>query len=164
MLAATAFGIACAGFGIWMLTKYFLRPTIARAKISPPEVSVSTEEPKVGEEFSVTCQQRFKGAADVKGITLSLVFRETAVHGSGRSTKVLTDDEIIHEFKHPGRRYDVGEVFQDRRTLRIPEGAMHTFIARYNKLQWFVKVRVEMAGWPDLEENYEIRVLPEIVR
>lgn len=59
ILAASAFGIACAGFGIWMLTKYFLRPTIARAKVSLPEVSVSTKEPKVGEEFTLTLTTRF---------------------------------------------------------------------------------------------------------
>jgi hypothetical protein len=45
--------------------------------------------------------------------------------------------------------------------MAIPSEAMHTFIADNNKLQWFVRVHVDIVDWPDLEENYEIRVMPQ---
>jgi hypothetical protein len=40
---------------------------------------------------------------------------------------------------------------------------MHTFAAPRNTLHYLVRVRVEMPGWPDVREEYEVRVPPEHV-
>ena len=39
---------------------------------------------------------------------------------------------------------------------------MHTFIATRNKLQWFIRVEIDFAKWPDYKEDFEIHVLPEM--
>jgi hypothetical protein len=98
---------------------------------------------------------------DVQGVTIQLLQRETAVFQRGTDTKTVTHDKVAQEFTHLGQTYSSTYAFYDSRELRIPADAMHTFIAARNKIQWFVKVNLRMAGWPDITETFELTVVPE---
>jgi hypothetical protein len=148
-----AIGLGLLAFAVW--------PWIARARVSAPEISVSSTSLRVGEEFSLTYQQTFKSAVEVKRILFQLIFRETATYQRGTDTVTVHHDNAIQEFEIPGRRFEAGETFRDQRRLQIPPEAMHTFIAPRNKLQWMIKAKVEMTGWPDFNEDYPITVLAE---
>ena len=148
-----AIGLGLLAFAVW--------PWIARARVSTPEVSVSNTSLRVGGEFSLTYQQTFKSAIEVKRILFQLIFRETATYQRGTDTVTVHHDNAIQEFEIPGRRFEAGETFRDQRRLQIPPQAMHTFLAPRNKLQWMIKAKVEMAGWPDFNEDYPITVLAE---
>jgi hypothetical protein len=39
---------------------------------------------------------------------------------------------------------------------------MHSFEATRNRLRWLIKVKVEIKGWPDFDDEYAIQVLPEV--
>jgi len=70
----------------------------------------------------------------------------------------VDEDDATVEVQH----FDGGESFSDNRRLLIPRGAMHSFEANRNKLRWLVKVKVEIKGWPDYEDEYVLKVLPEL--
>lgn len=159
-LLSLAFSLPFLAIGLALLGWAAL-PLIAGAKVSRPEVSVSSTTLRVGEPFTLTYQQSFKSGADVGRILMQLIFRERATYRRGTDTVTVTHDWLMQQFETPPRRFEAGETFNDRRTFKIPEDAMHSFAANRNSLQWFIKVTVEMSGWPDFNEEYPITVLAE---
>jgi hypothetical protein len=141
-----------------------LRPIVAGAKVSKPEAAVSNITPRVGEDVTFTYQQSFKSAIEVKRIAFQLILRESATYRRGTDTVTVTHDHIIQQYEQPPRRFEGGESINERRLFHISEGAMHSFEANRNKLRWIIKARVEMQGWPDYDEEFGLRVLPETVR
>ncbi len=139
-----------------------IRPIIAGTKVSKPEVAVSNSTLRSGDDFTLDYQQTFKSGTDVERITIQLILREWARYRRGTDTVTVTHDHVIQAFETPARRFEGGETFSDRRRMVIPRGATHTFQATRNKLLWLVKVKVEIKGWPDFEEEYSITVLPEM--
>ncbi len=45
-------------------------------------------------------------------------------------------------------------------SFAIPKDSMHSFESSHNKISWKVNVHAEIAKWPDVNENFEILVLP----
>lgn len=45
-------------------------------------------------------------------------------------------------------------------TLSIPAGAMHSFAAANNQVNWKLELHGEIARWPDVKEEYELLVVP----
>ena len=72
-------------------------------------------------------------------------------------------NHIHFEQTYPARHYQSDQLFEEALQLQIPKDGMHTFIASRNKLQWFIHVKINFAKWPDYEEDFEIKVLPEMV-
>lgn len=138
--------------GLW---RFFLR-----IKIAEPEISVSRTDLQPGEHFNVSYEQKFRQACEVEQITIKLVFREAATYTQGTDTRTDRYDHIEDEFSLPGKSYQAGEKIQQSFSLRIPQGGMHSFDAANNKLQWFVAVHVSVRGWPDMQEDFEVTVLP----
>ena len=42
----------------------------------------------------------------------------------------------------------------------VPEFTVPTFEADNNKIQWYIKVHGDIHRWPDIDEEYEVTVLP----
>lgn len=131
-----------------------------RLKLGPIRMQVSKPELRPGETFSLSVAQPFKGGVEVAGTTIRLLLRESATYQRGTDTTTVTHDHVIESVDHPGRRFERGQIFQDERSLTIPATAMHSFAARRNKLQWFITVKLQLKGWPDVVEEFELRVLP----
>jgi hypothetical protein len=153
------FAVIGVGLVVWALL-----PMIASTTIGRPVVVVSSETVRVGEAFTIAYQQTFKRSVNVEHIIIQFVLRETVTYRRGTDVEIVSHDRMMEQFDHLGRRYEAGQRFDDTRTLRVPDDGMHTFIARRNKVQWFVKAQVKVAGWPDIKEEYEIKVLPERCR
>ena len=149
--------------GIGMMVGAFWR-TIAGAKVAPPRLTVSTTTLRPGEEFSVQYDQSFRMASEVMDNRVDLVFRESATYTQGTDTRTDTHDEIVDFFEGPIQRYEAGESMQERSKFQIPSDAMHTFVGSNNKLQWLIRVRVDVQGWPDTVQEYELSVLPERIQ
>lgn len=137
-----------------------VRPFIARAKVSAPEVAISNTSPAVGEVITFTYRQSFKGAADAKRIQFHLIMRESATYRRGTDTVTVRHEHLIQEYELPPRHFQAGEAFQDQRQFQVPAQAMHTFNASRNKIDWYIQARVEMSGWPDFVEEYPLTVPP----
>ena len=135
---------------------------LARARLTRPEVALSTQTPRVGEVVSLSYRQNFKAATDVQGIRFQMVLREKATYRRGTDTVTVTHDNVAQEYQIAGRHFAAGEGFQDQRQFRVL--GMHSFNASNNKLDWLIHVQVEMAGWPAFVEEYPLQVAPELAR
>jgi hypothetical protein len=146
-------GLVMLAAGLW---RYF-----SRLRLSTPNLMISSTELRVGEQFNLEYQQTFKTASEVARASVSLMMQEAATYTRGTSTYTERHKEIVETYEIPGRRFEAGEVLRQSFSMAIPAEAMHTFIAQNNKIQWFINVHVDLLNWPDLEEDYEIRVLAE---
>ncbi len=138
-----------------------LRDQRALARVSRPEVSLSTQSPRVGEVVTLSYQQTFRTRTDVKSIEFQLIRRESETHSAGKSTVTNTNDTLQQEHKLPGRSFEAGESFQARYQFQ-PQG-MHTFHSVWHKVDWLIRARVELTGLPAFAEEYPLQVGPEFV-
>ena len=150
-----AVGLALIGFG--------LAPMVAALKAEPPQVTMSRDAVRVGESFTVAYRQRFRRPVSGVRVRLEWLFRESATYRRGTDTFTDTHERMLGEWEHPGRAFSAGQEFVEEQTFAVPPDAMHTFAAPRNTLRYFVRVRVEMPGWPDVREEYEVRVPPQHV-
>jgi len=146
------------GFLVYKL----LNPIVARSRVDKPEMILSKETLRVGDSFQATYRQGFKVGADVEKIKIEFVLRETATYRRGTNTYTAVHNHTHYEQTYPGRRYENGQQFEDAIELAIPKDGMHTFMATRNKLQWFIRVEIDFANWPDYKEDFEVKVRPEI--
>lgn len=94
----------------------------------------------------------------VKVFTLTFEGREEATYRRGTST--ATDKSTFLTMTlvslHHGKEMRRGKV-----SVAIPEDTMHTFKSRNNKIYWCLKVSGDIPNWPDINEEFEIEVLPQ---
>jgi hypothetical protein len=150
--------LAVGVFLLWVTA----RTMIAGFRVGTPEVVLSKDRVRVGESFQLTYRQQFKRAAEVQKINIKFYFRETATYQRGTDTYTVHHDVVHLEHQIPGGHFNGGQQFEQRLALAVPRDGMHTFEAYRNQLRWFVKVHVEIAGWPDYDHDYEIELVPEL--
>jgi hypothetical protein len=75
---------------------------------------------------------------------------------SSETRRVFEEEIIVRE----GFEVQPGLPFEVRGELRIPPGAMHSFVTVHNQVRWKVAVRGDVARWPDVDCEYPIVVLP----
>lgn len=164
MLAvAGCVGLPLGGVGLLMIGAA-VRTMLARARVAAPAVAVSTTTPRVGEIFTVDYQQTYRVATNVQLIRMSLILRESATYQRGTDSVTVTHDHFVQTYDLPPRQFSAGETFQDRRQFQIPPLGMHSFAANRNKLNWFLKVTVQIPGWPDFEDEFGLTVPPAVAR
>ncbi|MBN2084279.1 MAG: hypothetical protein JW748_03575 [Anaerolineales bacterium] len=132
---------------------------ISEARIGKPEVSINAESVRVGDGFSVNYSQTFRQKTEVTKIRMSLIKRESATFSAGTDTTTVTHDEPAGEFEAPPKLFEAGEKLNFSRGMKIPAGGMHTFRTKHNEISWLVRVKVDITGWPDYSEEFEVRVL-----
>ena len=77
-------------------------------------------------------------------------------------TVTVTHEHLVQEYEEPPRRFQAGEALTQQRQFQVPRQGMHSFSANRNKLEWFIRARVEMNGWPDFIEEYPLSVQPRL--
>jgi hypothetical protein len=148
---------ACVGLAI---TAWGILPWIAWLRVSPPEVTIDKTTVALGDNFAVNYFQNFRNRSDVRGIHLSLVMRETARYRRGKNNYVAHHEETAAEFDQPGRTYETGDTLAFSQTIDIPRNGMHTFHGMHNAIDWQLRVKVNIAGWPDYEDAFDLDVKP----
>ena len=161
LIGGAVFGLAFFVVGAIMLIAGS-RVLVARTRVTAPEVTLSTQSPRVGDVVTLSYKQNFRSATDVQGIRFQLLLRERATYRRGTDTVTVRHDNVAQEYQLPGRRFSAGEGFQDQRQFQVQ--GMHSFKANHNELIWLIHVQVEMAGWPAYEEEYPLQVAPELAR
>jgi hypothetical protein len=161
LIGGAIFGLAFFAVGAVMMAAG-VRVLLARARVTRPDVALSTQAPRVGEVVTLSYKQSFRTATEVQGIRFQLILRELATYRRGTDTVTVTHDNVAQEYQIAGRRFEAGEGFQDQRQFQAQ--GMHSFSASSNKLNWLIHVQVEMAGWPAFVEEYPLQVAPELAR
>jgi hypothetical protein len=162
-LAFPLFGLPFIAIGAGMLW-YGIVPWIAGLRVTKPEVTIDNTSVRVGDSFTVGYSQTFKHRTEVKGVKFSLLLRETARYQSGSTTTTIRHDETAAEFEYPGQSYEAGSVLAFSRSMEIPRSGMHSFQAVHNSIAWLLQVKVDIPGWPDYREEFEIQVQPILAR
>ncbi len=144
---------------IWGGLSYY-----TRFRVGKPEITISEQMLRVGQPFTVSYFHSFKSGVQIDGIRLELVFRETATYQQGTDTKTVTHNHIIAEFEEPGGQFQAGHLIQQSYNLQIPPDGMHTLKVRRNKLEWFVRFVMNVPRLPDFVEQFELEVVPVMMR
>lgn len=112
-----------------------------------------------GEQGRVSLYQ--KGDFRAEQMSVSLVAQERVTYGSG--TNQTTHTETVHEeqiFSQPdvaiSRDHAIAQV-----EFRVPEDAAPSFKSTNNELSWSIRVRMTIAGRPDVDQYFPFRVSPE---
>jgi len=153
------FAAIVVGFIIWGMLQL-----VAQWRIGKPNVTLTPDTLRVGESFTFTIEHTFKSNVNVQRILIQLLQRESATYRRGTDTYTVTEEKVVAEFEIPARPFRRGETLYDSRSFQIPHTGMHTFKARNNKIQWLVRVKIEVPAWPDLKQDYELTILPELVK
>jgi hypothetical protein len=101
------------------------------------------------------------GRLRMNSLRVVCVCEEEARYGHGDNSRTETrcvfEEEIITE-----QSFEVHKrlPFEARGELRLPPGAMHSFVTSHNQVRWKLVVRGDVAGWPDFENEYPLVVLP----
>jgi len=154
------FGLPFILIGVGLLASALWR-TIAAVRVGPPKISISKAILCPGETFGVIYEQSFRTPVDLYDSKVELVFRESATYTQGTDTRTDTYEQVLESFDGPAGHFAAGQTARQDGSMTIPETGMHTFIAQNNKLQWFVRVNVDVQGWPNMIEEYELTVSPE---
>jgi hypothetical protein len=152
LLLLPAIGLAMMAIGIY--------PWIAWLRVSRPDITIDKTALVVGESITVGYSQMFKRRSEVRGIRLSLVMRERATYRSGKNRVTAQHDETVAEFNYPGQTYEADDTLAFSHTVGIPKSGMHTFHAAHNSIDWELRVKVNVAGWPDYRDSFDLQVLP----
>lgn len=99
------------------------------------------------------------GIGAVRRLRIGLEGREEAKYRRGTTT--VTDKHVFAEVEVADTRA-AAQIDHGTATLTIPPGAMHSLAATNNSVIWILKVRGEIAFWPDIDEEYPIVVLPRL--
>ncbi len=154
------FGVPFIAIGLLLFAGSLWR-TFAALKVAPPQISMSKTDLRPGESFSVVYVQRFRLPTMLQDCRIELGFRESATYTQGTDTRTDTHEKIEGFFEGPVGQFEAGAEVRRDGALQIPVDAMHSFEAEHNKLQWFVRVHVDVQEWPDMIELFDLNVLPE---
>lgn len=156
--AAMLVGLGCLGSLGWTL---FRRATLGEAELLFPRMPL-----RLGEPMTVRfSQRRLRGRAPVQGITASIKCREWVRYRQGTDTRTATHD--LWEAELPQQVSDplgAAEVLRASWQLRLPPELPPSFSASDNAIRWTLTIRVDVAGRPDIRNEFVLPVVPEVVR
>ena len=103
---------------------------------------------------------RFTGRSDVlQQVRVWLEGREEATYRRGTQTSTDRSCFARLDLAHVAAR---GQLRTGTGTAALPVGTMHSFASASNKIVWSLRVKGEIAFWPDVDEEYPITVLPAL--
>ncbi len=108
-------------------------------------------------------RQHFKKDTEIVVLKAQLVLREWVRYTQGTSTYTDTREIVFDEDWIDHQPISAGQNYHHKFRLRVPADAMHTWDnASNNKLTWHIKVDLDLPGWVDYRNAYEVTVLPEV--
>ncbi|RMG44575.1 MAG: DUF3592 domain-containing protein [Candidatus Dadabacteria bacterium] len=121
-----------------------------------PELILDKAAFKRGEKVSFSW--RFSGKTEkLSNVIVELLGREEARYQRGTTT--YTDVSEFFKKRHVVDRLAVLSEFQEAE-FNLPERTMHSFNGGNNRIYWVIHIKGEIKKWPDVDEEFEINVLP----
>jgi hypothetical protein len=97
------------------------------------------------------------GTGGVRHLTLVLEGREEASYRRG--TNNYTDKEVFARIGLVDTT-DEYQMANGSTSFTMPANTMPSFRAEHNKIVWTIKAQLEIANWPDSDEEFEVLVRP----
>lgn len=148
------------GLGLVVL---LVRMLLTTTGIGPTLLELSEHPLRPGGQCRLLLVQ--SGRLKMKRLRLALVCEEEATYRQGTNTRTETcrvyDQEVLcHEDFEIGS----GLPFESQCDLSVPAGAMHSFKAGHNQVNWKLIVEGDAAGWRQYTRSFAILVHPAIGR
>ncbi|RME88467.1 MAG: hypothetical protein D6770_06920 [Anaerolineae bacterium] len=146
---------------------YFALVKRARARLGDPEITLK-ETLRVGESLSVDYAHNFSRAVTINRLIVQLLLRERVTYRSydhqtkRTTTRTRIHDHVIQEVEEPAGSFLPGQSLHRHFNLRVPPESMHSFSVRHNRLQWLVRIKIDLPRQPDALITLPIQVLPEM--
>ncbi|MEN6497771.1 MAG: hypothetical protein ABFD16_26025 [Thermoguttaceae bacterium] len=153
-----AFVIPFALIGIGLIAYFFRRLLLATA-IGPTLVEISDHPLYPGQRYELFIQQA--GRLRLKSLQVLLVCEEEATYRHG--TDARTEARRVYEqplLAEASCEVQHGGPFEAQCEVEVPAGAMHSFKADHNEVNWKILVKGNVSGWPDYERSFPIIVHP----
>lgn len=140
-------GLGMAGYVVYTVLAYF-NPRI--------EIAVGTSAVPLGGEIRL--KWRLHGRAGrIRRFLLAVEATEAATYQQGTST--TTDKEVFFR-RTVFESEDPREFASGKAIFAVPRNSMYSFDAPNNKIIWELVVTGEIPRWPDLDERFELTILP----
>ncbi|MFQ6046657.1 MAG: hypothetical protein ACE5PT_09945 [Gemmatimonadales bacterium] len=137
------------------------RGVIAARRLGQIDVGLTPEHIRPGEKLEFSLSVRPRGTVDVETIEATLRAEEWARKGGGNNASVRTREAFKEQSViATDLSLDPRNPFIARGEFLLPESAPCTFVASENKLRWWLKIGVAIAGWPDWSAEYPVVVVP----
>jgi hypothetical protein len=94
-------------------------------------------------------------ASRVQRLRITLEGREEATYRRGTDTHTDRETFLVLPIASSEQAF---EIAQGSGRADVPPGVVPTFTASHNKIVWSFKVKMEIPGWPDSEDEYEVLV------
>jgi len=134
----------------------FLGRTLLALANPRPRLTLTPGSPRLGE--SLRLEWKFTGRNTRLGhLRIFLEGREEATYRRG--TKTHTDCETFATLDLVDSAND-WEIPRGTTETVVPDDTMHSFEGESNKIVWEIKVEGDIARWPDVEQNFPIRIRP----
>jgi len=138
---------------------WFFRQLILATLVGPTIVEISEHPIRPGRTYELFLSQA--GRLKMKFLEILVVCEEEAIYRQGttarRETQRVYEDRL---FRQEDFSISSEAVFQIRRPLAIPAGAMHSFQSPHNKVQWKIVVQGQTHGWPPYQRSFPVVLLP----
>ncbi len=137
----------------------FFRQLLIAAGIGPTLVEISDHPLYPGRRYRVVLSQ--SGRLKVNSLRVSLRCEETATYRQGTDTRTESREVYRQELlRREGFRIQSGLPFEGEIELDLPGGAMHSFAAQHNEINWTLVIEGDLNGWPDYRRAFPVIVRP----
>jgi hypothetical protein len=147
------------GAGAWGL---IVRPALVGMAFGPATVQLSPPTVHPGETVRVRYEQAARRNLEVRRVLIRLVLQEHATYRRGTNTYTALHDRPVDQYEAPGRALTAGQLLTEECTLRVPVDGMHSLNAPRNKLRWLVRIEIDTPAAPDVREETEFSVMPDV--
>ncbi|MEN6451600.1 MAG: hypothetical protein ABFC96_13995, partial [Thermoguttaceae bacterium] len=137
---------------------YFVRRLFVAASIGPTRIEISDHPLQPGNRYRLFLAQ--SGRLRMKTMRVCLVCHEAATYRQGTNARRETREVCRIELFHREDFEISGQSFEADIELTAPAGAMHSFAAEHNEINWAVVVEGEPAGWPAYRRAFPVIVYP----
>ncbi|MGA2060793.1 MAG: DUF3592 domain-containing protein [Thermoguttaceae bacterium] len=154
----TFFSIPFVLGGLFLIV-YFLRKLLVTAGIGPTLLEISDHPLRPGGEYQVFLSQ--SGNLTINSLSISLVCQEKATYRQGTNTRTELRPVYSQDlFRRDNFQIPPGLPFETNFPLNVPKGAMHSFKAGHNAIDWTLLVEGDVANWPDFKRAFSVVIYP----
>jgi hypothetical protein len=131
----------------------------ALRNMDPPAISISPEQIRIGDSFTVIYHQGIPKPIIIRQLVLQLVRLTTLKRDVMDIKDEFRKDEKIHQvIKRKGREFKPGEIFHREFLFTIPRDAPPTRDTNEKTEQWLIHVHLYVKGQLDFERDYVLQV------
>jgi hypothetical protein len=143
-----------------VLTVHAVKVWLRSTKSGSSRLEVSEHPLLPGETYSAILVQT--GQMKVRRLEVQLICQEEATYSPGTDTRVAR--EIVRRdilWRRDFLEIRPGAALEAAFDVPIPDGAMHSFVADHNRVDWYLLVRIRTAG-SGLERRFPVCVYPRL--